>query len=148
MAAFRRRGLARALLLTSFTEFLGRGYDQVGLAVDATNPTGAVGLYESLGMRRSARVGLLRVHAMTATTIREVTPDDAAAVLDLVVLCDIAEIGEPDYTLEDVEEDLARATQHGWVGGRRWRRARRLLLGGTAQQPHVDQCRRDGSARR
>lgn len=52
---------------------------------------------------------------MTATTIREVTPDDAAAVLDLVVLCDIAEIGEPDYTLEDVEEDLARATQHGWA---------------------------------
>lgn len=53
LAAFRRRGLARALLLTSFTEFLGRGYDQVGLAVDATNPTGAVRLYESLGMRRS-----------------------------------------------------------------------------------------------
>jgi ribosomal protein S18 acetylase RimI-like enzyme len=47
--------------------------------------------------------------------LREVTPDDAADVLDLVALCDIAEIGEPDVTIEDIEEDLARSTLQGWV---------------------------------
>jgi mycothiol synthase len=52
---------------------------------------------------------------MTDVVIREVTAADAADVLDLVVLCDIAEIGQPDYTIEDVEEDLARPTQQGWV---------------------------------
>ena len=52
---------------------------------------------------------------MTETGLRPVRPDDAAAVLDLVVRCDIAEIGEPDYTLEDVEEDLVRTTHRGWV---------------------------------
>jgi mycothiol synthase len=52
---------------------------------------------------------------MTEPLIREVTPEDAKDVLDLVVLCDIAEIGEPDYTIEDVEEDLARTTLQGWV---------------------------------
>jgi mycothiol synthase len=52
---------------------------------------------------------------MTEPVIRDVTAEDAADVLDLVVLCDIADIGEPDYTIEDVEEDLARTTQRGWV---------------------------------
>ncbi len=52
---------------------------------------------------------------MTETGLRPVAPDDAVAVLDLVVLCDIAEIGEPDYSIEDVEEDLARTTHRGWV---------------------------------
>jgi mycothiol synthase len=52
---------------------------------------------------------------MTDHAIREVTSADAAEVLDLVVLCDIAEIGEPEYTIEDAEEDIARATHRGWV---------------------------------
>jgi mycothiol synthase len=47
---FRGRGLARLLLLTAFAEFHGRGYRRAGLSVDATNPTGAVALYESVGM--------------------------------------------------------------------------------------------------
>jgi mycothiol synthase len=53
LPAYRGQGLARDLLLVAFGEFRVRGYDQVGLGVDATNPTGAVGLYESLGMRRT-----------------------------------------------------------------------------------------------
>jgi ribosomal protein S18 acetylase RimI-like enzyme len=53
LPAFRGRGLARRLLLAAFTEFRARGFDQVGLGVDATNPTGAVGLYESIGMHRT-----------------------------------------------------------------------------------------------
>jgi ribosomal protein S18 acetylase RimI-like enzyme len=47
---FRGRGLARALLLTAFEEFDRRGISRVTLGVDATNPTGALALYESVGM--------------------------------------------------------------------------------------------------
>jgi ribosomal protein S18 acetylase RimI-like enzyme len=47
---FRGRGLARLLLGTAFAEFHRRGYRRAGLSVDATNPTGAVALYESVGM--------------------------------------------------------------------------------------------------
>jgi mycothiol synthase len=47
---FRGRGLGRALLLTAFAEFARRGVRRVSLGVDATSPTGAVGLYESVGM--------------------------------------------------------------------------------------------------
>ena len=46
-----RRGLARALLLTSFHEFARRGYSRVGLGVDADSLTGANKLYETAGMR-------------------------------------------------------------------------------------------------
>jgi mycothiol synthase len=52
---------------------------------------------------------------MTQLSLRPVTVEDAADVLDLVVLCDIADIGEADVTIEDVEEDLARATLQAWV---------------------------------
>lgn len=49
--AWRRRGLGRALLLHSFRELERVGRTAAGLSVDAENPTGAVGLYESVGMR-------------------------------------------------------------------------------------------------
>ena len=39
--------------------------------------------------------------------LRAPTPADAAAVLDLIVARDIADLGRPDYTLEDVEADWA-----------------------------------------
>ena len=48
---FRKRGLGRLLLQEAFAEFHRRGYRRVSLGVDATNPTGAVALYESVGMR-------------------------------------------------------------------------------------------------
>ncbi|MGL6280271.1 MAG: GNAT family N-acetyltransferase [Gaiella sp.] len=48
---WRRRGLGRALLLHAFAELRVRGRRRVGLSVDAENTTGAVGLYESVGMR-------------------------------------------------------------------------------------------------
>jgi mycothiol synthase len=47
---FRGKGLARALLVTSFAQFHRRGVRKVTLGVDATNPTGALALYESAGM--------------------------------------------------------------------------------------------------
>ena len=49
--SWRRRGLGRALLLQAFRAFHARGSTAAGLSVDAENPTGALRLYESLGMR-------------------------------------------------------------------------------------------------
>lgn len=48
---WRRRGIARALLLTAFREFKRRGFARAGLGVDAESLTGADRLYESAGMR-------------------------------------------------------------------------------------------------
>jgi mycothiol synthase len=47
---WRRRGLALALLLHAFAEFRARGFDRVGLGVDAESTTGALELYEKAGM--------------------------------------------------------------------------------------------------
>ena len=49
--SFRRRGIAEALLQTSFAEFWRRGERRVGLGVDAESPTGATRVYERAGMR-------------------------------------------------------------------------------------------------
>jgi mycothiol synthase len=46
---WRRRGLARALVGRSLTVLRDRGMTSAGLGVDAENPTGALGLYESAG---------------------------------------------------------------------------------------------------
>jgi mycothiol synthase len=48
--AYRRRGLAIALLQHVFRHFAALGLRQVALSVDAENPTGAVRLYERAGM--------------------------------------------------------------------------------------------------
>jgi ribosomal protein S18 acetylase RimI-like enzyme len=48
---WRRRGLGAALLRHSFQDFRARGATRVGLGVDAENTTGAVRLYERVGMR-------------------------------------------------------------------------------------------------
>ena len=49
--AYRGRGLARALLLHTYGVFFARGERRVSLGVDASSPTGATKLYESVGMR-------------------------------------------------------------------------------------------------
>jgi mycothiol synthase len=48
---WRGRGVARALLLQAFATLRARGLSRAYLGVDGENPTGAVGLYESVGMR-------------------------------------------------------------------------------------------------
>ena len=53
--AWRRRGLARALLLESFGLFRAIGRPRAALGVDSENTTGALGLYESVGMRVTSR---------------------------------------------------------------------------------------------
>jgi mycothiol synthase len=47
---YRHRGLGQALLKHTFAEFQSRGFEAVGLGVDAENPTGAVRVYERAGM--------------------------------------------------------------------------------------------------
>lgn len=47
----RGRGIARALLLTAFAEYRSRGRESVQLGVDSSNETGAIRLYESVGMK-------------------------------------------------------------------------------------------------
>jgi mycothiol synthase len=53
--AWRKRGLASALLVASMRAFQAAGLEYAGLGVDAQNPTGALGLYEGLGFAPYAR---------------------------------------------------------------------------------------------
>jgi mycothiol synthase len=48
--SWRGRGIAKALLRRAFAELARRGHREVRLGVDAQNPTGAVALYERVGM--------------------------------------------------------------------------------------------------
>lgn len=50
LRSHRRRGIGEALLRHTFAEFARRGFERVGLGVDAESPTGAVALYERAGM--------------------------------------------------------------------------------------------------
>lgn len=49
--AWRKRGLARALIARSLHLLAAQGLDNAALGVDADNPSGALGLYESFGFR-------------------------------------------------------------------------------------------------
>ena len=49
---WRGRGIAAALLRRSFSTFGSRGLTRVRLNVDAENPTGAIALYERVGMHK------------------------------------------------------------------------------------------------
>jgi mycothiol synthase len=57
---WRRRGLARALISQSLALLRGRGMTSAVLGVDADNPTGALGLYESVGFEVSYRASAWR----------------------------------------------------------------------------------------
>lgn len=50
LRSFRRRGIGTALLRHAFAALADRGHCEVGLGVDAASPTGAVGVYEGVGM--------------------------------------------------------------------------------------------------
>jgi ribosomal protein S18 acetylase RimI-like enzyme len=54
----RGRGVASALMRTAFARFRELGFDRVALGVDSDNATGAVGLYERLGMTATRRYDL------------------------------------------------------------------------------------------
>ena len=53
--AWRRRGLASALIAESFRRLRDRGMTSAGLGVDGDNPSGAFGLYERLGFEQEMR---------------------------------------------------------------------------------------------
>jgi len=53
--AWRKRGLARALIGRSLHRLAQRGLDTAALGVDADNPSGALGLYESFGFEVTLR---------------------------------------------------------------------------------------------
>jgi mycothiol synthase len=54
--AWRRRGLGEALLRRAFADLHDRGLRRIGLGVDAENVTGALRLYERVGMRKMRQV--------------------------------------------------------------------------------------------
>lgn len=56
LASHRGRGIARALLQALFEAYRQVGRTWVGLMVDTENATGAVGLYESVGMRQEQSI--------------------------------------------------------------------------------------------
>ena len=49
---WRRRGVARALIVGALLALRERGLTSAVLGVDADNPTGALGPYEAVGFRR------------------------------------------------------------------------------------------------
>lgn len=52
---WRKRGLARALVVQSIAMFKEMGMDETALGVDAENPSGALGLYHGLGYKEVRR---------------------------------------------------------------------------------------------
>ncbi|MFL5767408.1 MAG: GNAT family N-acetyltransferase [Actinomycetota bacterium] len=66
---FRGRGIATALLRRSFKDFARRGRSEVRLTVDAQNTTGAVGLYERVGMHVCRRYDAFDLGTEEATKI-------------------------------------------------------------------------------
>ncbi|WP_199439047.1 GNAT family N-acetyltransferase [Umezawaea beigongshangensis] len=55
LRAHRGRGVASALLNRAMTDAFARGFRSAGLGVDATNPTGALGVYERAGFTVDTR---------------------------------------------------------------------------------------------
>jgi len=58
--AWRRRGLASALIARSLHALAARGIETAALGVDADNPSGALGLYESFGFAVTQRMAAWR----------------------------------------------------------------------------------------
>ncbi len=57
---WRRRGVARALIVAALHELRARGMTAASLGVDSENPTGALGLYEQVGFRVDKRAAAYR----------------------------------------------------------------------------------------
>lgn len=64
---WRRRGVARALLVRGLKALRERGLHEAILGVDADNPQGALGLYESVGFRLHRRSAVYRKPAPPAS---------------------------------------------------------------------------------
>lgn len=58
LRGWRGRGIARALLVRSLTDFKRRGFPRACLGVDSDSPTGATRLYESAGMKKYRQIDM------------------------------------------------------------------------------------------
>ncbi len=76
LRSYRRRGIARALLLHAFGEFHRRGKPRVCLGVDAASLTGATTLYEAVGMRTTRRFMLYEKELRPGTRTTTDSLDD------------------------------------------------------------------------
>ena len=76
---------------------------------DAPEPADRGHVHLGAGLRRDhpAGQGRHRDHVSTPSRIRPATRGDAPEIVDLLNACDVAEVGEPDSTLEDLENDWA-----------------------------------------
>lgn len=73
---YRRRGLAKALLRVAFAEYARRGYEAVELGVDAANLTGALRLYEQVGMHVHRQWDLYEKIIRPGRKLQRVTLDE------------------------------------------------------------------------
>jgi ribosomal protein S18 acetylase RimI-like enzyme len=71
--AWRRRGLARALIGASIRQMRDRGMTETALGVDAENVSGALRLYESCGYRAISRTSTLEKPLESAGPARSAT---------------------------------------------------------------------------
>ena len=77
--AWRRQGIALALLHHSFQEFQQRGQKRVGLGVDATSLTGAHKLYEAAGMKPTRQTSLFEKELRTGAELSLQSLEDIAS---------------------------------------------------------------------
>ncbi|WP_232678554.1 GNAT family N-acetyltransferase [Nocardioides sp. R-C-SC26] len=97
----RNRGLAQALMVDCFAAGRARGATTTGLDTDSR--TGALGLYEKVGMQvTSTWINRAAVLAPSGYDVRPLTLDDAAAVHAIIVAEEIADVGRADTDLDDI----------------------------------------------
>ena len=71
LKGWRGRGIAKALLRRSFAELASRQMPEVRLGVDAENPTGAVALYEAVGMSVHRRYDIFDLGSEPGASVQE-----------------------------------------------------------------------------
>lgn len=82
---FRGQGLAKLLLRTAFAEFARRGWRHAELTVDTESPTGALRLYESVGMRQKHAIDVWRHEISTPLPIITHAPHKRSPILPGIV---------------------------------------------------------------
>ena len=84
-----------------------RGHDHVGTGLRRDHPAGQGRHRDHMNSRRGQAIerGAGGAPLRAPSRIRPATRGDAPEIVDLLSACDVAEVGEPDSTLEDLEND-------------------------------------------
>ena len=103
-------GLGQALLVDAFAA--GKEHGATAFELSTDSRTGALGLYEKVGMVTTS-VWLNRTRALMTglpdgLTSRPLTLEDAPAVHAAIAAEEVVDLGEPEMTLEDVVADWQR----------------------------------------